>query len=99
MVAWILILVAAVALAMDGTPLYKQRGAPIDERVQDLLSRMTLDEKVNQLIQLWVHSNNSGNRLLEMLPLTSRLHQENIRKHRGGSLVLVLGFKRWSVWF
>ena len=30
-------------------PLYKVAGAPIDERVADLVARMTLEEKVNQL--------------------------------------------------
>lgn len=34
---------------MDSKALYKQPGAPIDQRVDDLLSRMTLDEKVRQL--------------------------------------------------
>ncbi len=31
------------------TPLYKQRGAPIERRLDDLLSRMTLEEKARQL--------------------------------------------------
>ncbi len=30
-------------------PIYKQASAPIEERVQDLLGRMTLEEKVRQL--------------------------------------------------
>lgn len=30
-------------------PLYKQKDAPIEARVEDLLSRMTLEEKVAQL--------------------------------------------------
>ncbi|WP_263351994.1 glycoside hydrolase family 3 N-terminal domain-containing protein [Acidicapsa acidisoli] len=33
----------------DSNALYKQPGAPIDRRVDDLLSRMTLEEKVRQL--------------------------------------------------
>ena len=33
----------------NSNALYKQPGAPIDRRVDDLLSRMTLDEKVRQL--------------------------------------------------
>ncbi|KAF4542153.1 Glycoside hydrolase family 3 [Lasiodiplodia theobromae] len=48
--------VAAVAnaqnLTTNGTaPLYKNPSAPVEDRVQDLLSRMTLQEKVAQLIQ------------------------------------------------
>ena len=34
-------------------PLYKDASAPIDLRVRDLLSRMTLEEKVGQIIALW----------------------------------------------
>ncbi|WP_088184366.1 glycoside hydrolase family 3 N-terminal domain-containing protein [Sphingobium sp. Z007] len=34
-------------------PLYKDASAPIDLRVRDLLSRMTLEEKVSQIIALW----------------------------------------------
>ncbi len=33
----------------DSHALYKQSGVPIEQRVQDLLSRMTLEEKVRQL--------------------------------------------------
>ncbi|KAG8718106.1 hypothetical protein FRC08_005946 [Ceratobasidium sp. 394] len=34
-----------------GAPLYKNPKAPIEDRVKDLLSRMTLEEKVAQIIQ------------------------------------------------
>jgi beta-glucosidase len=34
-------------------PLYREAGAPIPARVQDLLSRMTLEEKVAQVCCLW----------------------------------------------
>lgn len=34
-------------------PLYRDRSAPVDLRVRDLLSRMTLEEKVAQMIALW----------------------------------------------
>lgn len=40
------------ALAQD-RPLYKDARAPIPARVEDLLKRMTLDEKVAQIITLW----------------------------------------------
>ncbi|MBO9528150.1 MAG: beta-glucosidase, partial [Sphingobium yanoikuyae] len=42
----------AVAKAKGG-PLYKDAAAPVDLRVRDLLSRMTLEEKVGQIIALW----------------------------------------------
>ncbi|AUX41537.1 beta-D-glucoside glucohydrolase [Sorangium cellulosum] len=37
---------------MNDAPLYKDQKQPVDRRVEDLLSRMTLDEKVGQLMQL-----------------------------------------------
>jgi beta-glucosidase len=37
----------------DTIPYYKISTMPIDRRVQDLLSRMTLDEKIAQLYQIW----------------------------------------------
>lgn len=46
-------LAAVSAAAVPDVPLYKVKGAPIDQRVADLVSRMTLEEKVNQLIQVW----------------------------------------------
>jgi len=42
-----------VAFARATALPYKDPAAPIDLRVRDLLSRMTLDEKVAQLISLW----------------------------------------------
>ena len=56
------LLVSALALttatvvlvdAQDATPLYRQANAPIDARVTDLLGRMTLEEKVAQLVGIW----------------------------------------------
>ncbi|WP_420801967.1 glycoside hydrolase family 3 N-terminal domain-containing protein [Sphingomonas cavernae] len=37
----------------QGRPLYKDAKAPVAARVEDLLDRMTLDEKVAQIITLW----------------------------------------------
>jgi hypothetical protein len=42
----LLTLSANGAFATDGTPLYKQVGAPIPDRVNDLVGRMTQAEKV-----------------------------------------------------
>src|SRR3546814_10038646 len=48
------LLAAAPAVAKGkGGPLYKDAAAPIDLRVRDLLARMTLEEKVGQIIALW----------------------------------------------
>ena len=34
-------------------PLYKNRDAPLEQRVEDLLARMTLDEKIAQITCIW----------------------------------------------
>ncbi|MBM6577926.1 glycoside hydrolase family 3 C-terminal domain-containing protein [Microvirga sp. SRT01] len=43
---------AAVRAAVADRPLYRDARAPVDLRVRDLIGRMTLDEKVAQLITL-----------------------------------------------
>lgn len=44
---------AAAKGAQGGAPLYKQAGAPVNARVEDLLRRMTLEEKIAQMQCLW----------------------------------------------
>ena len=50
-------------------PLYKQPDAPVEKRVEDLLSRMTLEEKVLQMSQITLgknlNANNIGNETAE----------------------------------
>src|SRR5579863_7167834 len=41
------------AAAAAATPVYKDRAAPVEARVEDLLARMTLDEKVAQMLSIW----------------------------------------------
>lgn len=43
---------AHISAQDDGTPVYKDASAPIEQRVEDLLSRMTIEEKVGQMNQL-----------------------------------------------
>ncbi|WP_313801375.1 glycoside hydrolase family 3 N-terminal domain-containing protein [Sphingobium sp.] len=45
--------VMAAPAATSAKPLYKDAGAPIESRVDDLLSRMTLDEKIAQITAVW----------------------------------------------
>lgn len=47
-----LLLLATSAVAQE-RPLYKDAKQPVDERVRDLLSRMTLEEKVAQTLAIW----------------------------------------------
>ena len=54
--ALLLLLAAATEAAGEGADeplLYRDATAPIPSRVQDLLSRMTTEEKVAQLLELW----------------------------------------------
>lgn len=44
-----LVFITNMAFADDGKPLYKNKYAPVEQRVEDLLSRMTLDEKIWQM--------------------------------------------------
>ena len=48
-----------------GGALYKDAKAPIEKRVDDLLSRMTLEEKVMQLNQYTLGRNNNVNNVGE----------------------------------
>src|SRR5580700_5571914 len=53
-----LCLVVGAAIARPGTPsatspLYKNPAAPVEARVNDLLKRMTLDEKIAQMLCVW----------------------------------------------
>jgi len=43
---------------MHTLPLYKNPSLSIDRRVEDLLSRMTLEEKIAQLYQIWARPDN-----------------------------------------
>jgi beta-glucosidase len=44
---------AAQAASQGRAPLYKQPGAAVDARVEDLLGRMTLEEKIAQMQCVW----------------------------------------------
>ena len=55
-----LMLISLVAIApsritqsQEKAPAYKNARLPLDQRVADLLSRMTLEEKIAQLTCLW----------------------------------------------
>ena len=49
MKAKFLLLVAILGWQMGFTQLYKDSNAPVDQRIEDLLKKMTLEEKVSQL--------------------------------------------------
>ena len=43
----------ALAAARHDTPVYKDPNAPLEQRVEDLLTRMTLEEKIAQITCVW----------------------------------------------
>ncbi|MBB5518981.1 glycoside hydrolase family 3 N-terminal domain-containing protein [Amphiplicatus metriothermophilus] len=45
--------VASAAAQEEKTPLYKNPEAPVEARVDDLLARMTLEEKIAQITTVW----------------------------------------------
>jgi hypothetical protein len=48
----LLLVEAFAALALgSSTPIYKDASAPVEKRVKDLLGRMTIEDKMSQLIQ------------------------------------------------
>ncbi len=49
----VLTLFLTVSFAQTSTPAYKNASLPVDERVKDLLGRMTLEEKVAQMESVW----------------------------------------------
>lgn len=47
----------ASAQSRNERPIYKDPAAPVEQRVQDLLSRMTLEEKIAQVTAVWARKN------------------------------------------
>jgi beta-glucosidase len=79
-----------VAFSQESTPPYKNADLPISERVDDLLKRMTLEEKVGQLNQL------SGGVLTGPAAAGDKGQQAKldlVRKGKMGSFLNVLGAK------
>jgi len=86
----IFLLLPGFAFAQNGTPPYKNKDLPIDERAKDLLKRMTLEEKVGQLNQL------SGGILTGPAAAGDAGQQaklEMVRQGKIGSFLNVLGAK------
>jgi beta-glucosidase len=46
---WVFLTGVSALAAEDAVPAYKNRNLPVDERVKDLIGRMTLEEKARQL--------------------------------------------------
>jgi beta-glucosidase len=55
----LMLLMPFVGLAQNSTLLYKDKNAPIEKRIDDLLQRMTLEEKILQTNQ-WTYGQNAN---------------------------------------
>jgi beta-glucosidase len=66
-------LCAGLTAAQDSSPLYKDPNADIEDRVADLLGRMTVEDKMAQLIQgalyLYCHLQLTFRRAIGLHPL------------------------------
>ena len=51
--ALLVLMVTTGAVSPTEPPLYKDRSQPVEARVSDLLSRMTTEEKVHELVEDW----------------------------------------------
>lgn len=56
-IAAVTVLSSAATSAREAPPLYRDAKAPIDARVEDLLGRMTLEEKIAQITTVWTEKN------------------------------------------
>jgi beta-glucosidase len=53
----VLLTISALAQAREAPPVYRSASAPLDARVEDLLARMTLEEKIAQITTVWTLKN------------------------------------------
>ncbi|MFC7340457.1 glycoside hydrolase family 3 N-terminal domain-containing protein [Saccharopolyspora griseoalba] len=47
----------------EQNPPFRDRSLPVDQRVTDLVSRMTLEEKLNQLVGMWIYVSGAEERV------------------------------------
>ncbi len=91
-----LLIIGIVAFAGQSfaqQPLYKQASAPVEERVKDLMGRMTIDEKIGQLCcpMGWEMYTKTKNDVV-----ASDLYKEKMKKMPLGSLWAVLRADPWT---
>ena len=59
--------------------IYKQPDQPVEKRVNDLLSNMSVDEKIAQLHSLWLHLSEDGNHKLRGSNFTGESEEASIK--------------------
>lgn len=84
---------AAFAQNKSTTPLYKNAKAPIENRIKDLLSRMTVEEKVGQISMPlgWPMYNKSGNEVE-----VSEAFKKSLKESYTGMLWATLRADPWT---
>lgn len=60
------LILCAGLFAKNAQPLYKNKNAPVEKRIEDLLKRMTLEEKVMQMNQ-WTYGKNANENNIETM--------------------------------
>ena len=86
-------LIAFAGHAMAQQPLYKQATAPVEDRVKDLIGRMTVEEKVGQLCcplgwEMYTKTTNGV--------VASDLYKERMKTMPIGSFWAVLRADPWT---
>ncbi|CAG4897868.1 glycoside hydrolase family 3 N-terminal domain-containing protein [Paraburkholderia gardini] len=81
-------------LRQSEVPLYRDPTAAVDERVSDLLARMTVDEKIAQLHAAWLKLSSDGNheaRTVDFAHGDAGITVETILQHGLGQITRPLG--------
>lgn len=91
--AFVTLLVVSASVPKEPLPLYKNSSAPIEKRVQDLLKRMTVEEKVGQLSTLlgWEMYDKQGAEIR-----VSKKFEQAIREQEIGALWATLRADPWT---
>ncbi|HEY2023678.1 glycoside hydrolase family 3 N-terminal domain-containing protein [Paraburkholderia sp.] len=81
-------------LRQSEVPLYRNAAAPVDERVADLLARMTLDEKIAQLHAAWLKLSTDGKHKTRSIDFAQSANEntvDEILQHGLGQITRPLG--------
>ncbi|SDR58422.1 glycoside hydrolase family 3 N-terminal domain-containing protein [Paraburkholderia tuberum] len=81
-------------LRQSEVPLYRNPAAAVEERVADLLARMTLDEKIAQLHAAWLKLSVDGNhkaRSIDFAQSANQITIDEILQHGLGQITRPLG--------
>jgi len=81
-------------LRQSEVPLYRNAAAPVEERVADLLARMTLDEKIAQLHAAWLKLSADGKHKARSIDFAQSANEstvDEILRHGLGQITRPLG--------